>query len=397
MALVELRDVTVPADAACAALGVSRASLYRARRPSPTPAPAAPRAPNPRRLGDAERQHLLDMFHTPEFADQPPTEVYAALLGRGIIRTMYRLLAAAGESKERRNQRLPHVHVKPSLKATAPNQVWTWDITKLATEQKGVFLLVYVIIDLFSRYVVGWMVATKECKHLAAQLFAETIARHGVEPGLTVHADRGSAMKSDTLAQLLASLGASHREASAARMSPTTTPTASRSSRRSSTSPTTQVASRACSTVAGGLPASSAGTTTSITTPASRSSPRPMSSSAASRRCARSASSRSMPPTFKAEVVAGTRDLVPGGYQVGTKSALSQYQVQVLELADVPRALAELMVPSGRTDRTKFRDQVVAPLLDAGVLEMTIPDKPRSSKQQYRITEAGRALLRGGS
>jgi len=87
--------------------------------------------------------------------------------------------------------------------------VWTWDITKLATVQRGVFLMAYVIIDLFSRYVVGWMLATKECKHLAAQLFAETIARHGVEPGLLVHADRGSAMKSDTLAQLLASLGAS--------------------------------------------------------------------------------------------------------------------------------------------------------------------------------------------
>lgn len=213
MALVELRDVTVPADAACAALAVSRASLYRSRRPSRRSSVAAPRAPNPRRLGDAERQHVLDTFHLPEFADQPPTEVYAALLGRGIylasIRTMYRLLAEAGETKERRNQRLPHVHAKPSLKATAPNQVWTWDITKLATEQKGVFLMAYVIIDLFSRYVVGWMLATKECQHLAAQLFAETIARHGIEPGLQVHADRGSAMKSDTLAQLLASLGAS--------------------------------------------------------------------------------------------------------------------------------------------------------------------------------------------
>ncbi len=96
---------------------------------------------------------------------------------------------------------------------------------------------------------------------------------------------------------------------------------------------------------------------------------------------------------FKAEVVAEARDLVPGGHQVGTKSALSPYQVQVLELADVPRALAELMGPSGRTDRTKFRDQVLRPLLEAGLLEMTIPDRPRSSKQQYRITEAGRASL----
>src|SRR3954471_15798711 len=97
----------------------------------------------------------------------------------------------------------------PSLTATAPNQIWSWDITKLATTQKGVFLMAYVIIDLFSRFVVGWMIATKECKHLAAQLFSETIARHGVTPGLQVHADRGSAMRSDTLAQLLDSLGAS--------------------------------------------------------------------------------------------------------------------------------------------------------------------------------------------
>ena len=213
MLIVEQCARTVPVNAACEALGVSRASLYRKRSPSPASLMRRVRPPNPRRLDEAERQRLLDTLHLPEFADQPPAEVYATLLGRGLylasIRTMYRVLAAAGETKDRRNQRLPHAHAKPSLTATAPNQVWTWDITKLATLQKGVFLMAYVIIDIFSRYVVGWMLATKECKHLAAQLFAETIARHGVEPGLQVHADRGSAMKSDTLAQLLASLGAS--------------------------------------------------------------------------------------------------------------------------------------------------------------------------------------------
>jgi putative transposase len=214
MALVEELDAEpITVIAACDALGLSRASLYRSRKP---PAPAAPtervRAPSPRRLDDVERQHVLDTLHLPEFVDQPPTEVYAALLGRGIylasIRTMYRVLAESGETRERRNQRPAQSHAMPSLTATAPNQVWTWDITKLATHEKGIFLMAYVIIDLFSRYVVGWMVATKECKHLAAQLFAETIARHGIEPGLQVHADRGSAMKSDTLAQLLDSLGA---------------------------------------------------------------------------------------------------------------------------------------------------------------------------------------------
>jgi transposase InsO family protein len=215
MALIEQRDPVLSLERACAAIKVSRASLYRSRRPRP-PAPSRPprsAAANPRRIPDEERQLILDTLHQPEFADQPPHEVYGTLLSRGIhlasVRTMYRLLAAIGENQARRNQRAPHRHAIPTVTATAPNQVWTWDITKLATEHKGVFLMAYVIIDLFSRFVVGWMVATKECKHLAAQLFAETIARHGVEPGLQVHSDRGSAMRSDTLAQLLDSLGAS--------------------------------------------------------------------------------------------------------------------------------------------------------------------------------------------
>jgi len=209
--LEDLAEPDVSVTAACAALGVSRATLYRATSLPPVPV-VRQRAPNPRRLSDDERQAIADVMHTPEFVDQPPMEVFAKLLSRGIylasIRTIYRILAELGESKERRNQRRPRAYAKPSLTATAPNQVWTWDITKLATLEKGIFLHVYVIIDLFSRYVVGWMVATRECKHLAAQLFADAIARHGVEPGLTVHAGRGSAMKSDTLAQLLATLGA---------------------------------------------------------------------------------------------------------------------------------------------------------------------------------------------
>jgi putative transposase len=212
MDLVEdLADPLIPVTAACDALGVSRATMYRHTGPM-WPSAVWERAPSPRRLSEDERAAVLEVLHTPEFADQPPTEVYATLLSRGVylasVRTMYRLLAALGETKERRNQRTPGAHAKPSLTATAPNQVWTWDITKLATMQVGIFLHAYVIIDLFSRYVVGWMLAAKECKHLAARLFAESITRHGVEPGLTVHSDRGSAMKSDTLAQLLASLGA---------------------------------------------------------------------------------------------------------------------------------------------------------------------------------------------
>jgi transposase InsO family protein len=206
----DLADPGVSIAAACAALGVSRATLYRGTSP-PRPPAIRQRAPSPRRLDESERQAIVDVMHSPEFADQPPMEVFATLLSRGVylasMRTIYRVLTELGESKERRNQRHPHQYVKPSLTATAPNQVWTWDITKLATLQKGIFLHAYVIIDLFSRYIVGWMVAAKECKHLAAQLFADTVARHGIAPGLTVHSDRGSAMKSDTLAQLLATLG----------------------------------------------------------------------------------------------------------------------------------------------------------------------------------------------
>jgi putative transposase len=211
MDLVEdLAEPGVSVNAACAALGLSRAAMYRSTSPDAPPA-VRERAANPRRLSDDERQAIVDVMHGPEFIDQPPMEVFGTLLSQGIylgsIRTIYRVLAELGETKERRNQRLPHTYAKPSLCATAPNQVWTWDITKLATLQKGVFLHAYVILDLFSRYVVGWMVAAKECKHLAAQLFADTVARHGIEPGLTVHSDRGAAMKSDTLAQLLATLG----------------------------------------------------------------------------------------------------------------------------------------------------------------------------------------------
>jgi putative transposase len=208
--LEDLAEPGVSVNAACAALGLSRATVYRSTSPD-TPPAVRERRPNPRRLSDDERKAIVDVMHGPEFVDQPPMEVFGKLLSQGIylasIRTIYRVLAELGETKERRNQRLPHTYAKPTLCATAPNQVWTWDISKLATLQKGVFLHAYVILDLFSRYVVGWMVAAKECKHLAAQLFADTVARHGIEPGLTVHSDRGAAMKSDTLARLLATLG----------------------------------------------------------------------------------------------------------------------------------------------------------------------------------------------
>jgi transposase InsO family protein len=207
----ELDDPTVPIVQSCAALGISRATLYRQTQPVKLFSVPV-RAPSPRRLSDTEQQGLLDVLHSDEFVDQPPHEVYAILLSRGVylasIRTMYRVLAACGESSERRAQRAPIKHAKPTLLATAPNQVWTWDITKLRGPFPGVFYCLYAILDLFSRMTVGWLLADHESAELAEHLFAETVARHGVEPGeLTVHADRGSAMRSEGLAQLLGSLG----------------------------------------------------------------------------------------------------------------------------------------------------------------------------------------------
>jgi len=208
----QLDDPVVSVQAACKALTVSRATLYRNTSPPLPPAAPEPK-PSPRRLSDEERAGVLAILHSPRFVDQPPPEVYGALLSEGVyvasIRTMYRLLAELGEASERRAQRHPQPHAKPSLTATGPNQVWTWDITKLPTLERGVFLCLYVIIDLFSRFVVGWLLANKESSALAEQLFADTIKHHGIAPGqLIVHADRGSAMRSDGLATLLDTLGA---------------------------------------------------------------------------------------------------------------------------------------------------------------------------------------------
>ena len=212
MEAVDWRPSGVPLSVACHAIGLSRATLYRARKPRPV-RHLAPRLPSPRRLSDEERRVVIETLTSPEFADQPPAEVFATLLTRGVylasIRTMYRLLALHfGVVPDRRAQRLLRHHVAPSLEATSPNQVWTWDITKLAGPERGVFYCLYVVVDLFSRYVVGWMVAERESAKLAQHLFTDTCARHGVVPGsLTVHADRGGPMRSDGLAQLFADLG----------------------------------------------------------------------------------------------------------------------------------------------------------------------------------------------
>jgi len=194
----------------CRALNVSRATLYR-RRESREGA-ASPRRASHRALSAAERQEVLDTLHSPRFVDKAPHEVYAALLDEGVylcsIRTMYRVLEANKEVRERRDQLRHPAYTKPELMASGPNQVWSWDITKLLGPAKWTYYYLYVILDIFSRFVVGWMVATREGKALAARLIAETLAKQGIAPGqLTLHADRGSSMKSKPVALLLADLG----------------------------------------------------------------------------------------------------------------------------------------------------------------------------------------------
>jgi putative transposase len=195
---------------ACAALTVNRASLYRHRRRCPG---VARRRPTPdRALSTAERQVVCDVLHEERFVDKAPAQVYSTLLDEHVyhcsIRTMYRILAARKEVRERRNQLRHPNYRKPELLATAANQVWSWDITKLLGPVKWTYYYLYVILDIFSRYVVGWMLALQESARLAKRLIAETAAKQRIAPDqLTIHADRGSSMKSQGVAVLLASLG----------------------------------------------------------------------------------------------------------------------------------------------------------------------------------------------
>jgi putative transposase len=217
-AVVELTPI-VGIRAACDVVGRSRASHYRAHPAGPVsvgpaPAPAARRR-QPRALSEAEQAAVLDVLHCERFVDHAPEAVYATLLDEGTylcsVPTMYRLLRAAGETnggQDRRRHATHPAHVKPELVATQPNSVWSWDITKLRGPQKWTYYYLYVILDIYSRYVVGWMVASRESKILAERLFAETIRKQGIGPGqLTIHADRGSSMMSKPVAFLLADLG----------------------------------------------------------------------------------------------------------------------------------------------------------------------------------------------
>jgi putative transposase len=201
------RDGVAPT---CAALGVARATYYRRKRPRPA---SPPRPMPPRALLPQERERVLSVLHEEDHVDLAPAAVYAKLLDeRGeymcSVRTMYRVLAAAGEVHERRNQLVHPEYKKPELLATAPNQVWSWDITKLLGPVKWTYFYLYVVLDIFSRYVVGWMVADRENAAHARRLIAETCAKYNIDPGtLTLHQDRGAPMRAKTFAQTLADLG----------------------------------------------------------------------------------------------------------------------------------------------------------------------------------------------
>jgi len=196
----------------CDLVGKSRATLYRRRNPAPPVAgPARAPAPHPASLSAAERAQVLEVLRSPRFVDKAPAQVWATLLDEGrylcSISTMYRLLRCEGEVRERRAQATHPAKVKPELVATAPNQVWSWDITKLKGPDRGVYYDLFVILDIYSRKVVHTMIAPTETAELAQGFITDAItANGGTAPGV-VHADRGTSMTSKNVATLLADLG----------------------------------------------------------------------------------------------------------------------------------------------------------------------------------------------
>jgi putative transposase len=191
---VEHLATQVGVKTACAALGLPRSSHYAARQPRPPK--GCRRAAPPRALSAAEKAGVRQALNCPRFADQAPREVYATLLDEGIylcsVTSMYRILRENQEVRERRNQLRHPAYAKPRLLATGPNQVWTWDITKLLGQMKWTYFYLYVLLDLFSRFVVGWLIAERENATLAEHLIAESCVRQNLPPDqLRLHSDRG--------------------------------------------------------------------------------------------------------------------------------------------------------------------------------------------------------------
>ena len=211
-AIAELAPL-VGVRAACRATGRPQANHYRRhRQSSKPPRPPRQRRPQPRALSTAERDTVRAVLNSEGFADKAPATVYHELLDEGTylasVSTMYRILRAHDEVHERRRQATHPARVKPELVATKPNEVWSWDITKLLGPAKWTYYYLYVILDVYSRYVVGWMLADRESAVLAEKLLADTIVKQQVDRDtLTIHADNGSSMASKPVAFLLADLG----------------------------------------------------------------------------------------------------------------------------------------------------------------------------------------------
>jgi putative transposase len=208
-AIVEELGVTIGVQRACDVLNVPRSRIYRARQPQ-SEAQARPRPE--RALSHTERAQVRSLLNSDRFMDKAPRQVYAKLLDEGQYlchwRTMYRILSAHNEAQERRNQRQHPVYHKPELLATAPNQVWSWDITKLRGPHKWTHYALYVLLDIFSRYVVGWMIAERELAALAKTLIAASCRKAGIQPQqLTLHSDNGKPMRAKSLALLMRDLG----------------------------------------------------------------------------------------------------------------------------------------------------------------------------------------------
>lgn len=211
------KETSISIDALCVALVIPRATYYRHldridSNLNEKIKLVLPKKPPENALSNLEKQAVVDLLHSERFIDKTPYEVYYELIDQGeyhcSIRTMYRALEELGESRDRRAQRNHRDAVKPELLGTGPNEVWSWDITKLLGSQKWVYFHLYVIMDIFSRYVVGWLIADRECKKLARLLIQKSALKHGIQPNqLTLHSDNGPSMTSLTVAQLLDNLG----------------------------------------------------------------------------------------------------------------------------------------------------------------------------------------------
>ncbi|MGI8309917.1 transposase [Saccharopolyspora hattusasensis] len=210
-AFTGLRAAEVSVQKSCTLTGISRATHYRHTSPKgPLHGPWLPRTPPPSALSVAERAAVLDLLNSPTYLDLAIPQVWARELDEGrywcSMSTMYRIARAAGQVSERRRQATHPPRVRPELAAHGPSEVWSWDITALKGPIKGVWYKCYVVIDIFSRYVTGWLVAAAEDAVVAKDLLADAVRRNGCEPH-TIHADRGGAMVSKPVSELLVDLG----------------------------------------------------------------------------------------------------------------------------------------------------------------------------------------------